>query len=235
MVTQDSHPLARLTLRGRRIIEHVVRDRLTTNEAVQALFFENSHPTSVTRTTAELCAQGWLVSFPLVYPTKYFRLGKRAASGFGLSLHATYPLGPQALPTEYALLRYTSTNHHKLRRLSSQELLSRHPWQKNSWLHAPHCLRCDADRSITELIRVDLGASPDHIARKCQTEINDRFLVDEFRTLLTESRFQLVVITGSTQKAAQIDAALSAHNWPAGMRFRIAVFSDLIPLLPRCF
>ena len=235
MVKTPNEQLARLGKRPRRIIEQVVRDRLTTNEAVQELFFDNRHPTSVTRNTARLCATGWLCSFPLIYPTKYFRLGKRAASAFGLTLHATYPLGPQALPTEYAILRYTSSNHHHVQRLTSRELLDLQPWSQPRWLNAPHCIRRESEKSVVELLRVDLGAPADHLARKCQSDINDRYFVDDFRTLLSRGAFQLVVITGSTQKAAQIDAALSAHNWPDGMLFRIAVFTDLIPLLPRSF
>ena len=234
MATENNR-LPRLSTRQRQIIEHVVRDRLTTNEAVQLLFFAACHPTSVTRATAELCSLGWLTSFPLVYPTKYFRLGKRAASAFGLTVHSTQPFGPQSLPTEYAVLRYTSTNHHHVRRLVASEMLTLHPWHKTEWFYSPHCIRRSSDRSITELIRVDLGGPADYIARKCQAELNARFTTGEFRKLLARREFQLVIITGSTEKAAQIDSALTAHQWPDGTLFRIAVFTDLLPLLPRCF
>ncbi len=235
MTTENNKSTARLSARQRQIIEHVVRDRITTNEAVQQLFFDECHATSVTRATAELCSLGWLASFPLAYPTKYFRLGKKAASAFGLTVHATYPLGPQSLPTEYALLRYTSTNHPRVRRLMTSEILTLHPWHKTEWFGTPHCIRRSSAQSITELIRVDLGGPADHIARKCQAEINARFTTDEFRNLLANREFQLVIITGSTEKAAQIDTALTAHHWPDGMLFHIAVFTDLLPLLPRSF
>ncbi len=236
MTTEFNKSLPRLSRRQRKIIEQVVRDRLTTNEAVQRLFFDDRHPTSVTRATAELCALGWLTAFPLVYPTKYFRLGKRAASAFGLTVHSTYPLGPHSLPTEYAVLRYTSSNHTDVRRLMTSEIVRQHPWHKAAWLYAPHCLRSRLDAmDLTELIRVDLGGPADHIARKCQAEINARLTTDAFRALLGERTFQLVVITGSTEKASQIDAALTAHSWPTGLQFRIAVFTDLLPLLPRSF
>jgi hypothetical protein len=235
MTTGNDKPLARLSARKRRLIAQTVRDRIATNESFQQRFFEGCHPTSVTRATAELCALGWLASFPLIYPTKYFRLGKRAASAFGLTVHSTYPLGPQSLPTEYAVLRYTATNHHNVRRLKTREILTLHPWQKNEWLGAPHCIRRSSKRSITELIRVDLGGPADHIARKCQAEINARFTTDEFRMLLANREFQLVIITCATEKAAQIDTALTAHDWPDGLLFHIAVFTDLLPLLPRSF
>lgn len=88
---------------------------------------------------------------------------------------------------------------------------------------------------MTELVRVDLGGPSDHIARKCHAEIQSRLVVDEFRTLLDQNTFQLVIITGSTEKAAQIDSTLTARQWPRGMQFRIAVFTDLLPLLPESF
>ena len=235
MVPENNKPLTRLSAKQRQLIGQVVRDRVATNESFQQRFFDNSHSTSVTRATAELCSLGWLTSFPLIYPTKYFRLGKRAASAFGMTTHSTLPLGPQALPTEYAVLRYTTTNHHNVRRLTTSEMMTLHPWHKAEWMHSPHCIRSSSDKNTTELIRVDLGGPADYIARKCQAEINARFIADEFRNLLANREFQLVVITGSTEKAAQIDSALTAHHWPLGVLFRIAVFTDLLPLLPRCF
>lgn len=233
MTTDIHNSFQRLSLRKQQIVAHVVRDRLTTNEVVQQRFFDRGHPTSVTRTTAHLCETGWLTSFPLVYPTRYFRLGKRAVRAFGTTLHATRPLGPQALPTEYAVLRYTATNHEAVRRLTLAELQALHPWYQPEWLSAPHCLRLQEGEPQTELIRVDLGGPVDHLTRKCLAEIAVRYGTEAFRELLEQRQFQLVIVTGTTQKAAQIDTALSMRDWPTGVRFRIAVFTDLLTLLPR--
>lgn len=233
MTTETNNSFHRLSARQQQIVAHVVRDRLTTNEVVQQRFFAGGHPTSVTRATAQLCETGWLTSFPLVYPTRYFRLGKRAASAFGTTLHATRPLGPQALPTEYAVLRYTATNHEAVLRLTVAELNTLHPWYQPAWRTAPHCLRQQDGEPQTELIRVDLGGPVDHLTRKCHAEIAVRYVADEFRTLLDQRQFQLVIVTGTTHKAAQIDSALALRDWPTGVRFRIAVFTDLLTLLPR--
>jgi len=224
--------MLRLSLRKRQIVEQVVRDRLSTNTVIQQRFFVDCHPTTVTRATAELCSLDWLNAYPLVYPIKYFRPGKRAVSAFGMTLSATLPLGPQALPTEYAMLLYTTSNHSHVRRLLTSELRALHPWLQPEWFQATHALR---NGSIIELLRVDLGGPADHIARKCQSEIHARYAMEEFRQLLTNQAFQLVVITGATEKAAQINSALTAHVWPKGMLFRIAVFTDLLSLLPRSY
>lgn len=223
----------RLTSRDRDIIEHVVRDRITTNEIVQRRFFGGAHPTSVTRTTARLCDEGWLASFPLVYPTRYFLPGKLAISAYGLPIARCYPLGPQSLPTEYAVLEYTSAHTEKLRRLAAHEVQGELPWYSNDWLLAPHCTRVAGNKTVLELLRVDLGGPADHIARKCVRDIETRSHAIEFSELIAASRFSMVLITGATHKAAAIQHALDQHRWPQQLQFRIAVFPSLIPLLPR--
>jgi len=222
-------------LRKRQIVEQVVRDLLSTNTVILRRFFVDRHPTTVTRATAELCSLDWLNGYRLVYPTKYFRPGKRAASAFGMTPSATLSLGPQAFPTEYAVLLYTTNNSPNVQRLLISELRTLHPWFKIDWLQSTHAIRTSSEKSIIELIRVDLGGPADHIARKCKSEIYARYVMDEFRQLLANKEFQLVVITGATEKAAQIDSALTAHTWPKGMLFRIAVFTELLSLLPRSY
>jgi len=164
---KTNNSLTRLSLRKRQIVEQVGRDRLSTNEVILQRFFVDCHPTTVTRATAELCSLDWLNSYPLVYPIKYFRPGKRTASAYGMTPSATLPLGPQALPTEYAVLLYTTNNPQNVQRLLTSELQSRHPWFKIDWMQSTHAIRTSTERSITELIRVDLGGPADHIARKC--------------------------------------------------------------------
>jgi hypothetical protein len=233
MTQHRKPPRIRLTARDRDIIEHVVRDRISTNEVIQHRFFDRAHATSVTRTTARLCAAGWLSAFPLIYPTNYFIPGKLAASAYGLPVGRTYPLGPQALPSEYAVLEYTAASASQVRRLYVEELQTQVPWYRPEWMLAPHCRR-DADEKTTlELIRVDLGGPPDHIARKCRRDVGLRREATEFDELVARGEFSLVILTGSTNKAAAIQTALDQHLWPEPLSFRIAVFMSLIPLLPR--
>lgn len=222
----------RLTTRDREIVEHVVRNRISTNEVIQRQFFDGAHATSVTRATARLCASGWLSAYPLIYPTKYYIPGKLAASAYGLPIGRTYPLGPQSLPTEYALLEYVAANAQHISRLTSDDIQSRLPWYAAEWLLAPHCERSLAERRTLELVRVDLGGPADHIARKCRRDIGQRHKAVEFAELISRQEFSLVIVTGSTQKAAAIQSALEEHRWPEQLTFRIAVFVSLIPLLP---
>jgi hypothetical protein len=233
MQENNKSPQNRLTTRDREIIEHVVRYRISTNEVIQKLFFEGAHATSVTRITARLCSTGWLSAFPLIYPTKYFVPGKLAASAYGLPLARTYPLGPQSLPTEFAVLEYAAANTPHVVRLDLGQIQSLLPWYEEEWFHAPHCKRGSEEKQTLELVRVDLGGPADHIARKCRRDIGLRHKAVKFTHLIANQAFGMAIITGSTQKAAAIQSALKSHHWPENLTFRIAVFVSLIPILPR--
>lgn len=229
---RNSIPI-RLTDRERSIVEYAVRNRIITNEVIHPQFFGDAHPSRVTRTTARLCEAGWLQSFPLIYPTKYFVPGKQAIAAYGLPKGRCYPLGPQSLPTEYASLQYASANPDRLTRLTPEEISERHPWYAAEWTLAPHCERVGGSKAILELLRVDLGAAADHIARKCRRDIRLRRRAPEFDRLISDGEFSMVIITGSTSKAASIQSALDQHLWPKHLQFRIAVFISLISILPR--
>lgn len=233
MNDDNTSPKIHLTGRDRDIIEHVVRDRITTNEVIQSRYFDESHASAVTRATARLCAAGWLSAFPLLYPTKYFIPGKLTASAYGLPIGRTYPLGPQALPREFAVLKYTAANAPNVIRLSNQEILLSAAWYQTEWMQASHCQREVDSKLVLELIRVDLGGPADLIARKCRKDVEARRKLQAFTEMVAEGRFSMVVVTGSTAKAAAIQVALSQHRWPTNLQFRLAVFVSLIPLLPR--
>lgn len=233
MTNESQSAFATLSSLKKHIVEHVVRDRISTNEFIEKRFFANRHPSIVTRATSQLAEQGWLSSFPLLYPTKYFVAGKRAAAAYGLPVGRTQPLGPQSLPTEYAILEYTAANASVVKRLTGSELQSQVPWYGSECMTAPHCQRHSSDGLLLELIRVDLGGSADHVARKCRGDVEARLMHREFLELLSSGGFSIVVVTGSIAKADAILTALEQHVWPVGIVFRTAVFVTLIPLLPR--
>lgn len=222
-----------LSDRNRLIIEQTIRDQIATNESIHKRSGLSVHPSTITRITARLCEAGWLIDFPLIYRCKHFLPGKQATAAFGLPVSRSYPLGPQSLPTEFALLEYTSSNSAQVQRLLPSELQSKYPWYRPVWKFASHCLRRSERKQVLELIRVDLGGPADHIARKCRDDISAQAAVSEFHDMLSRAEFCLVVITGSTSKAAAIQSALESHQWPEGIVFRLAVFVSLLPLLPR--
>lgn len=226
--------LRRFSDRDRGIIEHTARYRLTTKEVLHRLFFDENEPNAVTKVVQRLCDEQWLRKYPLIYPSQYLIPGKRTAQALGLPSARTLPLGPQSLPTEFAILQY-ATDDAGVCRLTPGELVQLHSWYRHEWLIANHCLRRSDETRIIELMRVDLGGPADHVARKCHANIQTRTTLPQFETLVNESLFRVVVVTATTDKASSIQLALQGHLWPAGLRFHFAVVPQLLPLLPRCF
>ena len=218
--------------RDRQIIDHVARFRITTNEVLHQLFFKDQQHNAVTKVTARLCRAEFLRKFPLYHPRTYFTLGPQAAKQLGAPFQRTLPLGPQSLPTEYAALVYAAGKSHH-RRLTTQELEQFVPWLYGPFAEFPYCWDESSDPPALELLRVDLGGKPDYVARKCEADIEVRRPLSEFDDWVRQLRFRLVVITGTTEKAALIQAALEAHVWPDGLSIRLVVVPDLLHLTAR--
>lgn len=218
--------------RDRQIIDHVHRHRITTNEVLHKLFFTDQQHNAVTKVTARLCRAEFLRKFPLYHPRTYFTLGPQAARQLGAPLQRTLPLGPQSLPTEYAALVYASGKPH-LRRLTTQELEQLVPWLYGPFADFPYCWDESTDPTVLELLRVDLGGRPDYVARKCEADMEVRRPLSGFEEWIRHGRFRLVVITGTTEKAALIRSAIEGHVWPDGLSIRLVVVSDLLHLTAR--
>ncbi len=223
----------RLIRRNRQIIEHVIRYRLSTNGVIRGLFFSDQLPNAVSKITARLCDRGYLNKFPLVHPRSYFLPGPRVVQEFGIPVARTRPLGPQSLPTEYGVLAYATHGRHLLKRLTADEVRGGYPAFAKAWLDTPHCLNESARQPVLELIRVDLGGTADHVARKCKTDLAGRMAVVECRRLIETHRYRFVIVTGTVGKSAAITNALSAHAWPNGFPLHLVTIADLLPLLPR--
>ena len=166
--------------------------------------------------------------YTLLHPIRYFVLGEAGTRLLGITPNRMLSLGPQSLPTEYALLVYANVGKQPRRRLTKQEVLERCPWLPPALAEAPHC--SDQSNATLELLRVDLGGPADHVARRCFADIAARLRLREFSAFVREQRFRVVVLTGTKEKAAAIRQALDGHDWPTGLTFHFTVVSDLLSL-----
>lgn len=185
---------------------------------------------AVAKVTARLCATGILTRNVLVPPETYFRLGSHAISTLGLSPRLSEPLGPQSLPTDYATLIYATSGNSRRRRLTTKELDEYMPWLPHDLSQPPYCV--DAKGQL-ELVRVDLGGSPQHIARKTTQASHDRLDVPQISELAGAGRFQVVVLTTSEEKSKAISKALVTSGCTDAVRVHIAVIPRLSFLLLR--
>ncbi len=212
------------------LVEFVRRYRLATNRVVAAHLLPGRSLNAVAKVTARLCSSQILNRYILVPPENYFRLGCQAIRSLGLSARLGEPLGPQALPTDYATLIYATRGNARRRRLTADEVNEYMPWLPDDLSHSPYCV--DAKGQL-ELVRVDLGGSPQHVARKTTQASHDRLDVPQIAELAAASRFQVVVLTTSEEKSKAISKALLACGCTDAVRVHIAVVPRLSFLLLR--
>lgn len=211
--------------RDQTLIDVTNRYRMATNATFRRLVFDGQSLNAVTKVTARLCRQGLLARYPLIPPEDYFTLGPRAARQLGVSARRTEPLGPQALPIDYAILLYSTNGNRE--RLMPDELRQTATWMPSELTHAPYCR---TSHGILELIRVDLGGSPQHVAKKSVVDCSRRMAVPEFRQLIEADRFQFVILTTTSSKARLIRQAIEALPWEHEIRLHFAMIPRLTQL-----
>ena len=208
--------------RDEKIVQLTDRYIMGTNAAFHRLIFHGQSLNAVTKVTARMCRQGWLCRYPLIPPEDYFTLGPVAVRQLGHSLRRSEPLGPQALPIDYAVLLYAT--HGDRIRLHVTELQSQVPWLPDELTYVPYCR---TSGGVLELIRVDLGGTPQHIAKKAATDCSRRLEIPEFRQLVDSDRFQMVVLTTTSSKARLIRQAIEGLAWESRTRLHLATISRL--------
>ncbi len=216
--------------RDAEFVNFTIRYRMGTNKAYGAQLLPGRSPNAVAKVTARLCSLGLLTSYPLVPPENYFRLGAKAVKSLGLSPRNSDPLGPQSLPIDYATLIYATQSKTPKRRLSPQDLIEYTPWMPEELRVSPYCVAADGR---LDLVRVDLGGSPQHVARKVAAAAHQRLNIPTLADLAAQSRFQIVVLTTSTQKAKYITKALEATDCVDAVCIHLAVIPQLSLLLLR--
>lgn len=230
MPPKDTNHPVRLSTRDAAILEHIARYRISTAEVLHRQFFRGRRANAVTKVTSRLYGSGHLSRHPLYHPRTYFTLGPDGARRLGLPLSRTRPLGPQSLPVEYGVLSCVTRGSRRHQRLTVRELLELCPDLPTGLREQPCCLDETASPPRLELIRVDLGGRPDHVARKCVADVRSRSGIDSLQHLMAQGRFHLIVVTGTTAKAASICDALDQHPWPDRFQIHMVVVSDLLPL-----
>tara|TARA_R110002049_G_scaffold309101_2_gene516912 strand:- start:39824 stop:40504 length:681 start_codon:yes stop_codon:yes gene_type:complete len=211
-------------------VNFTIRYRIGTNKAYGTQLLPDISLNAVAKVTARLCDMGLLTRLPLVLPENYFRLGPKAVSVLGLSPRHCEPLGPQSLPVDYATLIYATQSVTPKRRLSPLELSQYTPWLPEGLRASPYCVAGDGR---LDLIRVDLGGSPQHVARKVAAAANQRLSIPELADLAGRSKFQIAVLTTSAQKASYIAKALEIIDCMDAIRIHLTVIPQLSLLLLR--
>ena len=189
-------PIKNKSLRDQELVNLLIRYRILTNTAIQRTLMPSQSMNAVTKVTARLCKSGILNRYPLLPPQHYFVAGKKLTLQRGWSIRKTKPLGPQALPTELAVLVYSTGIATNVRRLLPSEIKSCMPWLPEDLGKAIYCIGANG---VLQLVVVDLGGSPRHISQKAQKVIDARLEVPQLEEMAKAERLLLTVLTTSNE------------------------------------
>ena len=223
--------LSAISERDREIINHVARYRLTTTSVLCSPQLLDLTPRAARKTLRRLSELEYIASYPLIHPLRYYVLGKRATKALGLTSHRSFPLGPQSLPTEYATLIHATQAKQPRQRLKRAEVLSHYPWLPKPLATATHCR--ESMSGIIELVRVDLGGTPDHIVRKCVRDLHARLCISEFVPVVRSGQFRLVIVTATAEKGTALRQAIDRHELPVGLPIHFSIVPQLLSLTTR--
>ena len=217
-----------LSDRDRSILEHVARYRLTWYPVLQQVFFSDQGATAANKVLGRLCRAGLLRPIKLLLRHQGFVLTRKSALLLGISIRGRDLPGVQSLATAFAVLHYATSARNSRIRLTRSELREAFPWMPSIMLASPHCRDVSG---CLELIRVDLGGSHDHVARKCGDDIQRRQSSTPFMQLVLQGLFRLVVLTTSKTKADLIRKSLNRSSWPQGLSIRLVIVAPLSLML----
>lgn len=225
--------IARLELgkRDRLILADAIRYRLMTNDFMRGRYLSQVLPNAVVKITGRLVRQGWLNAFTLIDRQQYFVPGARLTKLYGLPASRSRPLGPQSLATSYAIAKYCFTAGFSVQPANDDELISAFPWMESSMLSGNQAIEDSPPAPTLRLLRIDLGGTPEHIAKKCTSDLASRQTNSSFNELVAQKRFVLVAIAARPTKQELIQKAIAKRQWPKGMRFQVFVVPELAQFL----
>lgn len=217
-----------LSKREQEVLNVLNRYGIATNRSLRSTVLVGRSLNAVSKVTARMRRQQLLTRYELLRPEQYFRYGARAVQLTGASVRSEQPLGPQALPVAYATLIYATQGGRARRRLTRTEIAAAMPWLPTELMRSPYILD---ESGRLELIRVDLGGSPRHVARKVSGAIQACLAVPEMQEFAAQGLFKVGVLTTTKQKAKLIAKAMTDSDTAGAVRLNLAVIPQLSHLL----
>lgn len=185
---------------------------MTTAETLHETFFAGKGADAVTSTLRRLRAGDYVCSSDLAPPRRcYYRLTQRATRAIGVAPSLSRPLGEQALPIRYAVLRHCSKSRCQF--LTADEFCSEFSECVSSGLpNEPYCLQDDEESLGLVFLLVDLGADVGRIIRKCRKALGERKKISGFRDLIEGKAFKANVLTARAEKRVALQTALERDD-----------------------
>ncbi len=201
--------------RDNQLIDHVLRNHITTLSVVQDLFFAGLNYDTARKVLRRLVAANYLTRYPLFANGDYFRLGKAAISRWGYPRTRVPALGAQRLPYELGSLAYCcmdsdSDTGKKRTRLHASEILAQASWFPEPLTQWAYLIKGDVLYSI----RVEINHFGPSILQKLGQQLYEYSVLSQFKKCIQEKRFGFVVVMASEQQETALKKALRDEPFP---------------------
>lgn len=223
-------PSLELTARDRRILDHVRRYRITTNEVLLRDFVPSA---DALKTVLKRLVGPCLQSRPLGLRRRvYYQLTNAAAKQLGEPVEVARPLGLQALSRAYAVLAFCRLANTTRERLDRHELRADFPElvEANLTKQADYYIDEWQEKACLARIVIDQGTEHTALIRKCRRIIRDcSKKVSGFAQAADADEFAFAIITAERTKQNAIRDALARS--PLGVPVRLHTVPELTELL----
>jgi DNA-binding MarR family transcriptional regulator len=213
-VGKNRNRTIRLTDRDRRILKHVARQRMTTVEAVQALFFPENERDAAKSTLRRL--YGTPPNYHVLQPEPlddrrvYYRLTAKGTKLIGAAKDAAKPLGLQARVERYALLWFFCIDRPKQRSvLHPRKFPDQFPIKGERLPRKAFYIDEDDNGQVRlGYVVVDHRADSRRLVRKSGQTLQRFLRRGWFDDFVQAGAFELTVLTATEEKRKSLERAL---------------------------
>jgi hypothetical protein len=222
--------MSELNDRDRRILEHVIRYRLTIQEFLHRLFFADAQLNAVTKVTSRLTDAGWLARHELPRGRSYFVPGGRAVEAFSLPPGCTRPFSETTLPTAYGVLAYCVGSGNV--RLTARDFETHlKALAVKGLIKDPHVIDKACQPHRLSLLIVDRDNTPERLLTKVARAVSKRHDEAAYERLIEEGRFSVTIVTATAEKQAAT-ARLAERREDRSVPVSVAVAPELAHVWP---
>lgn len=213
-----------------RVLAHVRRYRITTQQAVQRLFYPEGDDEAVKARIHRLRRAGLITSSPLTHRMNYYQLAPRAAAAvFGELAEKQRPPGVQSIADLYTILSFCCLGPQHFERYTTQEFEQAFPDLVSAGLPSRFYYRdANPDRERIGFLLPAINTDYRRVLRKCRHIFRRRYEMAAWRRLIEEDGFAIAIVVPRPEKAVRIREALEAQPDPIALKFwRLEVRDDL--------
>jgi len=213
-----------------------LRHKMITAEVIQRAVYDAQNQKTRLAVEAQMkrLKGPYLEAEPLIWKRRYYHPTALTARLFGAPEEAAEPLGPQALPKEYALLNHCCMRSVPLVRLTRQRLKELFTdWElflpKKTGFYSDFVQAMIGNRGWISRVQVDRGGDYLRFLSTCRDVLSHCRASVSIRELIEEECFRFTILTGDERKKDSLQAALDVR--PLGVPTHIFVVPGLLDLI----